>query len=96
MSYELIGKLIVKSETIQVSEKFKKREFVVEQEDNNGGKVFINKVKFQLTQDRTSLIDDLYEGNDVKVSFSIKGTEWEKEGKTNYFTNLDAGKIERV
>ena len=29
MSYELIGKLIVKSETIQVSEKFKKREFVV-------------------------------------------------------------------
>tara|TARA_R110000787_G_scaffold206222_1_gene316483 strand:- start:494 stop:784 length:291 start_codon:yes stop_codon:yes gene_type:complete len=96
MSYELIGKLIVKSETIQVSEKFKKREFVVEQEDNNGGKVFINKVKFQLTQDRTSLIDDLYEGNDVKVSFNIKGTEWEKEGNTNYFTNLDAWKIERV
>jgi hypothetical protein len=32
----------------------------------------------------------------VKVLFNIKGSKWEKEGKTNYITNLDAWKIEQL
>jgi hypothetical protein len=30
----------------------------------------------------------------VKVSFNIKGNRWEKDGKVNYITNLDAWRIE--
>jgi len=33
---------------------------------------------------------------EVKVTFNIKGNRWEREGKVNYFTNLDAWKIERT
>jgi len=30
------------------------------------------------------------------VYFNIKGSKWEKEGKVNYITNLDAWRIEQV
>ena len=28
--------------------------------------------------------------------FNIKGSKWEKDGKVNYITNLDAWRIEQV
>lgn len=94
MAFELTGKLIEKFDTQQVSDKFKKREFVIEKEDNNGGMVFVDTIKFQLTQDRCSLLDPFALHDDLKISFNIKGNKWEKEGKVNYFTNLDAWRIE--
>ena len=96
MSFEITGKLIEKFNTQQVSEKFKKREFVIEKEENNGEMVFVETIKFQLTQDRCSLLDSFSLHDDIKISFNIKGSKWEKEGKVNYFTNLDAWKIETV
>ena len=96
MAFELTGKLIVKNDTQQVSEKFKKREFVIEKEENNGGMVFTDTIKFQLTQDRCGLLDPVALHDDVKIAFNIRGNKWEKDGKVNYFTNLDAWRIEKV
>lgn len=96
MSYEITGKLIEKFDTLQVSEKFKKREFVIEKEDNNGSSIFVDTIKIQLTQDRCDILEPFNFNDEIKVSFNVKGSKWEKEGKTNYFTNLDAWKIEKV
>jgi len=46
-------------------------------------------------QDKCDIIDNSYLNTEVKVFFNIKGNRWEKEGKVNYFTNLDAWKIEK-
>jgi hypothetical protein len=35
-------------------------------------------------------------GDDVKVSFNIKGTKWMKDGRENYITNLDAWRMETI
>lgn len=94
MSFELQGKLVEKFPTQQVSDAFKKREFVVETTEEGGGRVFTEQIKFQLVQDKCSLIDDIGTNQDVKVSFNIKGRRWEKDGKVNYFTNLDAWRVE--
>ena len=96
MSYELTGKLIAKFETIQRSATFKVREFAVEKTDDNGGRTVSNYVKFQSVQDKTSIIDKINIGDEIKVHFNIKGTKWEKDGKVSYFTNLDAWRIEAV
>ena len=96
MSFELAGKLIVKGETQQVSERFKKREFVIEKEENRGGMVFTDTIKFQLTQDRCDLLDGSSLNDELKVSFNIKGNRWEKAGQVNYFVNLDAWRIEKA
>ena len=94
MSYELTGKLVAKYDTVQRTESFKTREFVVEKTDDFNGRSVTNYVKFQCVQDRTSIIDKVNIGQEVKVYFNIKGSKWEKDGKTNYITNLDAWRLE--
>lgn len=96
MSYELTGKLIVKFETVQRSPTFQTREFVVERTEDIGGRTITNYAKFQCVQDKTTIIDRVNIGDDIKVYFNIKGSRWEKEGKVNYITNLDAWRIEQL
>jgi hypothetical protein len=96
MSYELTGKLVAKYDTVQRKETFKTREFVVEKSDKIGDRTISNFVKFQLVQDKTAIIDRVNVGDDIKVLFNIKGSKWEKDGKINYITNLDAWRIEQI
>ena len=96
MSFELEGKLVEKFPVQQVSDAFKKREFVVETTEEGGGRVFTEHIKFQLIQDKCSLVDALNVNQRVKVSFNSKGRKWEKNGNVSYFTNLDAWRVEAV
>src|SRR5215218_784323 len=96
MSYELTGKLIAKYDTVQRSETFKTREFVIEKSDDIGGRTITNFIKFQCVQEKTNIVDRINIGDEVKVYFNIKGSKWEKDGKTNYITNLDAWRIEQI
>jgi len=93
MAFEITGKLIEMYAIQNVSEKFKKREFVIEYKDNPNMS-FSEMLKFQLTQDRCNLIDAFSIGQEVKVSFNLRGRRWEKDGNTSYFTNLEAWKVE--
>lgn len=96
MSYELTGKLVAKFDTVQRKETFKTREFVVEKTDDIGGRTISNFIKFQSVQDKTAIVDRVNVGDEIKVHFNIKGTKWEKDGKTTYITNLDAWRIEQI
>jgi len=96
MSYELTGKLVAKFDIVQRTETFKTREFAVEKSDEINGRSIVNYVKFQCVQDKTAIVDRVNIGDDVKVYFNIKGSKWEKNGVTNYITNLDAWRIEQI
>lgn len=95
MSFEITGKLIEKYAIVQVNDRFKKREFVIESKESNNGMDFKDFIKFQLTQDKCNLIESIQTGEEIKVSFNIRGNKWEKDGKTSYFNNLDAWRIEK-
>ena len=96
MSLEVTGKLLVKYDAQQVSEKFKKREFVLELAEEINGNIYTNFAKLQLVQTKTDIIDRFKEGDMVKVSFNIKGNSYvdKKDGMTKYITNLDAWRVE--
>lgn len=94
MSLEITGKLIRKYPTNQVTDKMKKREFVLELTENVNGNTYSQFAKMQLVQNKCDILDRYNEGDMVKVSFNLKGTRYEKNGKENYFTNLDAWKVE--
>jgi hypothetical protein len=96
MPFEITGKVVEVLPLIQVSEKFRKREFVIERKETGSGAVFIDYIKFQLVQDKCEMINESYLHDEVKVYFNIRGNRWERDGKVNYFTNLDAWKIERT
>ncbi len=93
---ELKGKLIVKGDIIHVSDTFQKREFVIEIPKTHGESSWVEYAKFQLLKDNCDRIEQINIGESINVSFNVKGNKWEKNGKVNYFNNLDAWKIERV
>ncbi len=91
MSFEIEGKLYKKFDTAQVTDTFKKREFVLEL---NGA--YPQYVQFQLTQDRCGLLDSYNEQDLIKVFFDIRGREWKSpQGDIKYFNSLNAWKLEQ-
>lgn len=89
-SYEAVGKLHAIMPVQQVTDTFKKREFVLEMQDG----AYQQHIKFQVTQDKVTLLDNYAVGQDVKVLFNLRGRPFVKEGNTMYFTNLEAWRIE--
>ena len=81
---------------MQRTETFKTREFVIEKTEDINGRNISNYIKFQSVQDRTTMPDRFSIGDEVKVSFNIKGSKWMKDGKENYITNLDAWRMEHI
>jgi hypothetical protein len=96
MSLEVTGKLLVKYDAQQVSEKFKKREFVMELAEEINGNIYTNFAKLQLVQTKCDIIDRFNNGDLIKVSFNIKGNSYvdKRDGQTKYITNLDAWRVE--
>ncbi|HEY4056760.1 MAG TPA: DUF3127 domain-containing protein [Kofleriaceae bacterium] len=91
MAFDTVGRLHVAYETKKVSEKFSKREFVVEVADGK----YPQFVLFQLTGDRVSVLDDFKEGDQVRVTFNVRGREWRNpQGEVKYFNSLDVWKLE--
>jgi hypothetical protein len=87
MGFETTGRIHQLSGTQQVTERFRKREFVVELADNPRFPQF---VLFQLTGDRCEDLDKFSVGDEVRVEFSLRGREWKSpKGEIKYFNSLD-------
>lgn len=96
MAFEITGKVVDVYPVNQISDKFRKREFIIERKEAGGSDVFIDYIKFQLVQDKCDLINESFLNEEVRIWFNIKGNRWERDGRINYFTNLDAWKVERI
>ena len=97
MSFEISGRLTEKYDTQKVSDRFQKREFVLEIKSTGAtGFEFVDFIKFQSTQERCSLLDQFNIDDTVRVSFNLRGRKWEKDGQVSYFTNLEAWRIEKI
>ncbi len=91
--YKLAGTVKVVNPTVQVSEKFSKREFVVS--DTSG--MYPQDILFQLTQDKCTLLDGVNVNDQIEVSFNLRGREWTNpQGEVKYFNSLDAWRIDKV
>ena len=91
-NFQITGSVYHVGEEQSFSDKFKKRDLVIEIEDGKYKQV----VKFQLINERCDLADKLRAGQDVEVSFNLQGREYSKDGKTSYFTNLTAWRVKKV
>lgn len=96
MSFEITGKLTEKFDTQQVTSSFRKREFVIEKHEMAGTFEKVDEIKFQITQDRCDMLDNLNRGDEIAIQFNIRGRRWEKDGRVSFFTNLEAWRVEKV
>lgn len=86
------GRLIEKFDTQQVSDSFRKREFVVEYAENPQ---YPELLKFELIQNNCDQLDALQLNSDIAVTFNLKGRKWtDRQGKVVYFNSLQAWRVE--
>jgi hypothetical protein len=89
---EVTGQLKVKGEVQQVSDKFKKRDFVVTVDPTSQ---YPQHISIQLTQDKCNLIDSFNLGDELKVHINLRGREWKSpQGEIKYFNTIEAWRIE--
>lgn len=87
---EITGTLHYVGETQQVSDKFKKRDFVIK---DNSNSQYPQLIQFQVTQDKCDIVDRPI-GTEVNVHFNLRGREWvNPQGEKKYFTTLEAWKV---
>lgn len=99
MANQVIGKVqyIGNTEAIPYGDKtFYKRELVLDASryDQYSGQKFENYPKFEFTGNNCAQLDQFQVGQVVTVSFTLSGRKSEKNGVTNYFTNITGYKVE--
>jgi single-strand DNA-binding protein len=87
-THKLIGRIKVIEDTQTFSSGFQKREFVIEVPDGK----YPQMVKFETVRDKIDLLNSLSIGDNVEVSFNIRGNEY--NGK--YYVSLNAWRIEAL
>ena len=91
--FKFQGKIKVINETQVISEKFKKREFVV----TDTSSMYPQDVMFQSVQDKCDMLNGYSVEDQVEVSFNLRGREWTSpDGVVKYFNTLDAWRIEKM
>ncbi|MEM7382886.1 MAG: DUF3127 domain-containing protein [Bacteroidota bacterium] len=91
---KITGRILAINDTEQISDTFQKRTFVLTYAEHPQYPEYIT---FALIQDRCSLIDGFQVGQNVEVSFNLKGRQWQSpEGQTKYFNSLQAWRIEPI
>lgn len=86
MSYDLTGKIKLIQDAQTFSSGFTKREMVVTVEDGK----FPQEINIEFLQDKVSLLDTVSIGQEVTVSFDIRGREY----NGRYFNNLVGWKMQ--
>ena len=84
------GKVIVKNDTIKVTEKFSKRTFVIEEAGD-----YPQLIEVELQQDKCSLIDSIQVGQVVEAHYNLRGRSWTNpQGEVKYFNTIVVWKID--
>lgn len=85
MAYELTGKVKLIQDEQTFDSGFRKREMVVIVEDGK----YPQEINLEFVQDRISLLDNLSPGQEVTVTFDIRGREY----NGRYYNNLQGWKV---
>ena len=88
MAYELTGKIKLIQDPKTFDSGFTKREMVVIVEDGK----YPQEINLEFVQDMVALLDALQPGQEVTVSFDIRGREY----NGRYFNNLQGWKVATV
>ena len=85
MAYDLTGKVKLIQDAQTFGSGFTKREVVVVVEDGK----YPQEISLEFVQDKVSLLDNVQPGQEVTITFDIRGREY----NGRYFNNLQGWKV---
>ena len=91
MSNTITGTIKVIGQTVQVSEKFRKREIII---TDNTNPQYPQHINCQVSQDKCEMLDQYSVGDNVTASYNLRGREWTSpQGEVKYFNTIELWKI---
>ena len=89
---ELQGTVKKIGETQTFASGFQKRELVLLTEEQ-----YPQPIQIDFLSDKIDLLNDVYEGESVKIGINIRGREWTNpQGEVKYFNSITGWRIEKV
>lgn len=93
MSNQIKGRIKTIFPTIQVSDKFSKRDVVVTTTTD----MYPQDILVQFTQDKCAVLDLYKSGDEVDVDYNLKGREWTNpQGEVKYFNTIEGWRISKT
>lgn len=90
MSNQIKGMIKAIFPTIQVSEKFTKREVVITTTTD----MYPQDILVQFTQDKCAVLDLYKSGDEVDVDYNLRGRQWiSPQGEAKYFNTIEGWRI---
>lgn len=94
MSFSVTGTVIEVGPVEQISDSFRKRILVVKYAENPQ---YPEEVQFEAHQDRVSLFDNIYAGDEVEVSWNLRGKKWTSpQGEDKWFNTLVCWRVNKT
>lgn len=87
---EIAGKIYRIDEVQSITDRFRKREFILSRERDGYNGTYVEYIKLQLEQRDVFLINDFEIGDNVVVKFEVKGRLYEKNGEEIVVNSLKA------
>lgn len=93
---QLTGVIIQIDEEKQINERFKKRDFALQVDEEYNGNTYSQFIPMQVSQTKCDWLDRYNVGDEVVVNFNLRGKRYEKDGVARYFSTNDVWKIEKT
>jgi hypothetical protein len=95
ISLEITGTIHFIGQEQQVSDKFKKRDFVLYVENETNSQ-YSDYIQLQMSQDKCAKLDEVEVGYEVKAFVNVRGKEYSKKDGSGmaYFNTLEAWKFD--
>ena len=89
---ELQGTVKKIFETQTFASGFQKRELILLTQEQ-----YPQPISIEFTQDKISLLDQVTEGENVKIGINIRGREWTSpQGEVKYFNSISGWRLEKI
>lgn len=85
-TYDMTGTVKLVMDEVTFPSGFNKREFVVTTENDR----YPQDIKFECVKNKVALLNDIERGQRIKVTFDLRGNEY----NGRYYTNLSAWRVE--
>ena len=89
-AFQVSGKIIEIFDENVISDKFKKREFILEHAPNPE---YPELLKIEVVQNKCDLLEKYKVGQQVNVDINLKGRRWEKGKDSGYSISIQAWRI---
>lgn len=95
MNATITGTLFSAEPTVQRTETFRTRIFILKTSENVNGSIYENYIQFQLVNNNCEILDNFQPNQPVQVTYNLRGNLWTTpEGVQKCITNLNAWKID--